>query len=217
MDANGFEPNSQKYRMEKAEKEAMGQNAPTTKRVEKVVTGKTSTRKRSLLKRFADIFLSEDVGDVKTYLVYDVLIPAIKENVADMINGAVGMLFFGEATRRVKKPVGGTTGSKFNYNAISTPATRERMPNYSRSRIAHNFDDVIFETRAEAELVLDGMVEILNSEYRQVTVADFYDLAGMTTSFTDNKYGWTDLRGARVVGSASRGYSIDLPRCMALE
>lgn len=214
MDPNDFEPNSHKYKMDQIAKNAM-EKSPEGKKVEKVISGETKTRKRSLTKRFADIFLSEDVGDVKTYLIYDILVPAIKENIADAINATVSMLFFGEASRRSKQRPGVPTTAKFNYNAISN--TRERLPSYSRSRIAHNFDDVIFETRAEAELVLDGMVEILNSEYKQVTVADFYDLAGRTTSFTDNKYGWTDLRGARVVGSPSRGYSIDLPRCMALE
>jgi len=213
LDINEFEPNSQKYKMEQAVKDAS-----TEKKIEKVVTGTPVKRKRSLLKRFGDIFLTEDVGDVKAYLIYDVLIPAIKENVADLINSAVGMLFFGEANRRARRASGTPTGSKVNYGGyFSGGERREKMPAYAKSRVAHNFDDVIFETRGEAELVLDGMIEILNSEYKQVTVADFYDLAGMSTSFTDNKYGWIDLRGARVIGSSSRGYYIDLPRCVSLD
>ena len=211
-----FEPNSHKYRMDKIANNAMDQSEDVRK-VEKVISGETKVRKRSLVKRFADIFLSEDVGDVKQYLIYDILIPSIKENIYEAINGAVSMLFFGEATRRSKRPASpGSKGTIINYNAISTPTTRERLPSFSHSRIAHNFDDIIFETRNEAELVLDGMVEILNSEYGQVTVADFYDLAGRSTTFTDNKFGWTDLRSARVAGSASRGYYIDLPRCITL-
>lgn len=211
MDANEFEPNSQKYRMEKAVKDT------EEKKIEKVVTGTVTKRKRSLAKRFADIFFTEDVGDVKTYLIYDVLVPAIKENIVDLITSAAGMIFFGEASRRTRKSPGGN-GSKVNYGSyFSGGERREKMPNYARSRVAHNFDDVIFETRGEAELVLDGMIEILNSEYKQVTVADFYDLAGMSTTFTDNKFGWTDLRGSRVIGSPSRGYYIDLPRCVSLE
>lgn len=212
MDPNDFEPNSQKYRMEKVVKDT------EEKKIEKVISGTAKTRKRGLGRRFADIFFSEDVGDVKTYLIYDVLVPAIKENIVDLITSAAGMIFFGEASRRPRKPANGGNGSKINYGGyFAGGERREKMPNYARSRIAHNFDDVIFETRGEAELVLDGMLEILNSEYKQVTVADFYDLAGMSTTFTDNKFGWTDLRGARVTGSPSRGYYIDLPRCISLE
>ena len=214
MDINEFEPNSHKYREEKAKVE---EEKPETK-IEKVVSGTSTKKKRSLLKRFADIFLTEDVGDVKTYILYDVLIPAVKENIADMINGAVGMLFFGEANRRSRRNANPQNGMRINYGGyFSDGQKKEKMPNYNRSRIAHNFDDVIFETRGDAELVLDGMLELLNSEYRQVTVADFYDLAGITSEWTDNKYGWTDLRSARVVGSPSRGYSIELPRCITLD
>ena len=214
MDINEFEPNSHKYREEKAKVE---EEKPETK-IEKVVSGTSTKKKRSLFKRFADIFLTEDVGDVKTYILYDVLIPAVKENIADMINGAVGMLFFGEANRRSRRSTNPQNGTRINYGGyFSDGQKKEKMPNYNRSRIAHNFDDVIFETRGDAELVLDGMLELLNSEYRQVTVADFYDLAGITSEWTDNKYGWTDLRSARVVGSPSRGYSIELPRCITLD
>lgn len=211
MEINDFEPNSHKYN----EKKALEAERP---KIEAVATGTTSKRKRSLFKRFADTFFTEDVGDVKTYILYDVVIPAIKENVADIINSAVSMIFFGEASRRSRKPSGGSIGSKINYGGYFNSGERkERMPAYNRSRIAHNFEDVVFDNRADAESVLDGMIEILNSEYRQVSVADFYDLAGISTSFTDNKYGWTDLRGSRVIGSPSRGYIIELPRCVTLE
>lgn len=210
LDINSFEPNSHKYHEQK--------QFQMEHKMDKVTTGKVTTRKRGLGRRFADIFFTEDVGDVKTYLIMDVLVPAIKENLADLLNSALSMLLFGEASRRPRAQRGAPIGSKINYGAYHPSAQRtERMPTYSRSRIAHNFDDVIFETRGEAELVLDSMLEVLNSEAHQVTVADFYDLAGMTTNFTDNKYGWTDLRTARVSGSPSRGYWIDLPRCVALE
>ena len=210
VDMSKFEPNSHKYNEEKAFQQE--------KKVQKVTTGAVKTRKKSLGRRFIDIFITEDVGDVKTYLVEDVIIPAIKENVADLVNSAICMLFFGEATRRGKAAVSGKGGSKVNYTGYFAGNQKtERLPSRQRARVAHNFDDVIFETRAEANLVLDGMLEILGSECGQVTVADFYDLAGMSTNFTDNKFGWVDLRSAIVKGSPTRGYWIDLPKCVALE
>lgn len=210
MDPNEFEPNSQKYRMEKSVKESEG------KKIEKVISGNATTRKKSLFRRFANTFFYEDIGDVKTYLIYDVIVPAIKENIVDLINSAAGMIFFGEARRRPAKNSSGGN-SKINYGGYFAGNERkEKLPNYSRSRATHNFDDVIFETYGEADAVLDSMIEILNSEYKQVTVADFYDLAGLSTNFTDNKFGWIDLRGASVKGSPHRGYYIDLPRCISL-
>ena len=56
----------------------------------------------------------------------------------------------------------------------------------------------------------------LISSYRVVSVADFYDLAGITPEYTDNKYGWTDIRSANIV-RVRDGYMIKLPRAVPLD
>ena len=83
---------------------------------------------------------------------------------------------------------------------------RDRDSGSERSKA----DDLIIASRAEAEQVLDEMYELLDT-YKQVTVADFYDMLGISSEFTDNKYGWTNLNGARVI-RVRDGYRIDLPR-----
>lgn len=215
INPNEFKPNSNKYKQEQMAKEVM---APPEKKVERVTTGTVTKKKRSIGRKFFDVFIDENVGDVKSYLIYDVMVPAIKETIADLVNSAICMLFFGEASRRsVRRQGGNGTGSKVNYGGYFNGGQKtERLPRNDRSRTIHDFEDVRFESRGEANLVLDSMLEIL-SDYKQVTVADFYDLAGVTTEFTDNKYGWTDLRGARVTGSPNRGYFVELPRCIVLE
>jgi len=218
INPDDFKPNSHKYNEEMEANGGEETAIVAPKKTEKVIQGSAVKKKRSLGRRFFDIFIDENVGDVKSYLIYDVLVPAVKENIAELINSAVSMLFFGEASRRVVRRQGGNgTGSKVNYGGFfnGNGQRTERLP-HGRSRIAHDFEDIAFESRGEAEMVLDGMMEILN-EYKQVSVADFYDLAGVSTEFTDNKYGWTDLRGCRVTGSPSRGYVIQLPKCMQLE
>ena len=221
IDPREFQPNSNKYKNEQIAKanpsEATETAAVPAKKAEKVVQESVTKRKRSLTKRFIDIFIDEDVGDVKSYLIYDVLVPAIKENVADMINSAVGLLLFGDAGRRAYRRGGNNgTGSKVNYNGMFNGGQRsDRQARVGRAQAAHDFEDIIFETRGDAELVLDGMLELLG-DYKQVSVADFYDLAGVSTEFTDNKYGWTNLCSARVMGSPRNGYTLSLPRCTAL-
>lgn len=220
INPNDFKPNSHKYREEQMASGPVAEtkNPPAPKKVERVTSGSVEKKKKSLGRRFFDIFIDENVGDVKSYLIYDVVVPAIKETIADSVNSAISLLFFGEASRRIaRRQGGGSTGSKVNYGGYFNGGQRvERIPRTDRSRASHDFDDVAFENRGEAELVLDNMMEILR-DYSQVTVADFYDLAGVTTEFTDNKYGWTDLRGSRVKGSPARGYYIELPKCIVLE
>ena len=59
------------------------------------------------------------------------------------------------------------------------------------------------------------MDELLET-YKMVTVADFYDLVGVTCDYTDNNYGWTSLRSAEVV-RVRDGYIIKLPRALPIK
>ena len=207
-----LKPNSHQYNKDMEES--------NEKKVEKIVSEPVIRKKKSLGRRFIDIFISEDVGDVKSYLLYDVLVPAIKENIADAINGAIGMIFFGEVSRRMagRNASNQRGNSKVNYGGYFNGGNdrRERMPRSYREETykKSSTDDIIIASRADAEQVLDEMYELLDT-YKQVTVADFYDMLDISSEFTDHKYGWTDLRGARVV-RARDGYRIELPREIAL-
>ena len=77
-------------------------------------------------------------------------------------------------------------------------------------------DSVIFDMRSDAEIVLGKMFEMLQ-QYQNVSVGDMYDLAGLTSpnGYTDFKYGWRELGGARVVPFGSK-FTISLPPAMPL-
>lgn len=72
------------------------------------------------------------------------------------------------------------------------------------------YDDILFPTRAEATDALDQMIAII-AQYDVVTVADLFESVGVTGEFTDENWGWTDLRGADVQ-RINEGYVLDLPR-----
>ncbi len=211
VNMDDLKPNSHQYNKDSEKTEE--------KKVEKIVSEPAVRKKKSLGRRFLDIFLAEDVGDVKSYLLYDVLVPAIKENIADAINGAIGMIFFGEVSRRMSgRNNGNKNNSRVNYGGYFNGGNdrRERMPRSYREETngRSRADDIVIASRADAEQVLDEMYELLD-QYKQVTVADFYDMVGISSEFTDHKFGWTDLRGARVT-RVRDGYRIELPRETAL-
>ena len=58
-------------------------------------------------------------------------------------------------------------------------------------------------------------MEELLERFDVVSVADLFDMAGISCNYTDNKYGWTDLRNARVE-RVRDGYIINLPRATSL-
>lgn len=89
---------------------------------------------------------------------------------------------------------------------------------YSKCRETCDFgvNQVSFGSQKEAANVLHRLADILD-QYGTVTVADFYDEAGVACpSYSGMDYGWKDLGDAYVVKVRS-GWSISLPGPIKLE
>lgn len=199
--------NSHKSRNEKKQPE----NNQIEKRAEKVVHGKVKTKTNNA-RKLTDIFISEDVANVKNYILMDVIVPSIKKAVYDLIVGTLDMSLYGGRGNGGKRP----TADKISYRDYNSVSRRDdRSYGSTRTASGYTYDDIVVETRGEAESVLARMDEIME-EYEQVRVADLYDLVGISGDYTDNKYGWTNIRNARVVRTRD-GYKIEMPRAIALK
>ena len=181
------------------------------KRTEKVVAGTVKTKKRGEMRKLADNLISEEVSNIKTYLVADILIPTIKNTIWDAITNSLDMVLFGGSGRTKRSSGGG--GNRFSYD--KQYRSNERLPNEVRARSRFEMDDIIFESRGEAESVLEEMYAVLD-EYQIVRVADLYDMAGLTQPYTSNRWGWTNLRNAQV-NRVRDGFIIELPSAMAID
>lgn len=200
-------------------KEKAATNSEKEKKVEKVITGTAKTKKKSGATKFADIFISEDVDNVKSYILLDVFIPAVKNIVSDVITNTIDMLFYGESGRRGRT----STASKISYNNSyrsyydqRDSRGRDRDYGYSRTRTGYSYDEIILDNYGEADDVLDRMSEIIK-EYGVVSVGDLYDLVGITGRYTDNSYGWDDIRSARIERVRGGGYLIKLPKALPIK
>lgn len=192
-----YEPNSHKYKDAKV--------ADEKKKVEKITTGKVKVRKKNELRKLTDVFISEDADDVKSYIFMDVLVPAIKKAVFDTVE----MLLYGNDKSRKT-----SSASRISYRDYYEK-DKNRRNGDNRYRTGYSYDDIVLDNRGEAEEILDRMDELIDT-YGLVSVADFYDLAGITSAYTDNKYGWTNLRNASVV-KVRDGYMIKLPKALLLD
>lgn len=197
-----YKSNSHKVREENEEK-----------KVEKVVRGKVKTKKKSEIRKFADVFIAEDVSSVKSYIIGEVLIPAAKKALSDIVTNGIDMILYG-STGVSKRRSG--SGSRASYSSYYDRDRRsDRDDRYSRtSRTAYSYDDIILDNRGEAEEVLAGMDALLE-QYQLVSVADLNELVGISGNYTDNRYGWTDLRNASIV-RVRDGYMLKLPRAMPI-
>lgn len=195
--------NSHKSRNEKKE-------IQEEKRAEKVVHGKVKTRENSM-RKLTDVFISEDVANVKNYILFDVVIPSVKKAIYDLIVGALDISLYG-GRGGGKRP----TADKVSYTDYNDVSRRDnRSYDRTRTNSGYSYDDIVLETRGEAEAVLSRMDEIMD-EYNIVRVADLYDLVGVTGNFTDNNYGWTNIRNAKIV-RVHDGYKIDMPRALPIK
>ena len=175
------------------------------KKLERVITGTAKTRKKSEVRKIASTFLPEDVASVRNYILMDVVIPGIKNAIADVVS----VMLFNETGR-----VGGRKGGN---SKISYQRCYDDRRDYGRPKNLEGFDydDIIFETRGDADLVLDQLESVIAS-YGIASVADLYDLAGVTCrSYVANKYGWTDIRNAKVVRIRD-GYILQLPKTVQI-
>jgi len=75
--------------------------------------------------------------------------------------------------------------------------------------------EVIFSKRSEAEEVLTQMLSLME-KYNMVTVADFNDLIGQTSTIQDNKLGWTDLKNT-AIKRVYTGYLFELPEPQSIQ
>ena len=204
IDIKDYKPNSHAYKAKQDKKEV-----PAEKKVVKVVKGAAKTKKKSELKKFADNFISEDVSNIKSYVVTEVLIPTIKNTIWDALTNSLDMILYGETGHSKKRSSGGYV----SYSSISS----NRRDNRSESRVRTRFDydDITFETRGDAEAVLEQMDDVID-RYGIVTVADMYDMADLTAPYTSNKYGWTSINSAEVV-RVRDGYILKLPKARPID
>lgn len=219
-----LKPNSHQYRQEEAQKEDEKDILEGSDLPKKELTGGTRTQKRSLFRKFIDIFFKDGASpqEIRTYVIEEVIVPSVLENIADAINAAVEMRFFGEA-RRGRRSIGSrnsSTGSKVAYGGYfsgNSDSKRERIARSTKERSYREaLEDVIFDSLRDAEQVRDDMLEVLEN-YPQVTVADYKDILrsygiSIKSEHTDNKFGWTDLSTVAPRRARGGGYFLDLPR-----
>lgn len=180
-----------------------------THRTGKVISGEARRRKKSNLSKAGSVFMPGDVESVKNYILMDVLVPCIKRAISDIVCNGINMLL-GEPPR--SKSDG--RAAKVNYRSYYEQQNERREYNRPRAQAAYSYDDIVFGSRGDAEEVLYRMEELLE-RFDMVSVADLFDMAGVTCSYTDNKYGWTNLEDAHVE-RANDGYVIRLPRATTL-
>jgi hypothetical protein len=205
METPNFPPNSKVSRG--AQKEP----------VQRVTSADAVRRPPSLGKKFTQTFLAGDAPRTAwEYMVFEIIIPGARDVVVEGLQSWVERIFNGGRPRR-----GGVRPNPyghFSYNRMYRGGgqdddrpplpTRRQLSPQARARL--EFDEIILQSRPDAEEVRDRMYDILG-QYDIVTVADLYSLVGIKPDHTDTTWGWTSLQGTEIGRVRGLGYLLDLP------
>lgn len=186
---------------------------PPAKNLEQVTSSEAKRRKKPLGRQFRETFMAGDAQTATSYVIFEVLVPAAKDAIADAGSQWIERRIFGD-TRRSRRgaspPQHGPNGYVDYRHITGVQQPRQQRAMSPRAKSRHDFDEIVLDSRAEAEEVIDQLVEIV-SKYTVASVADLYALVGITPSHTDRNWGWTDLRGSNVSRVRGSGYLLDLP------
>lgn len=212
-DNSELKPNSHKYHKEVSE---------PRQSVEPVIE-KAGNKKRKPMGKQVKEALVGDVEEVRSYLLWDVLVPAVKDTMVDLIKAFAEGIFHSNGTRGRNQYVqrNGST-SYVSYSSYSNDGYSSRgggrRPEYGNrpmrgsynNRYAYDFEGIVYDTRDDAEKVLDALAE-RTFKYGQASVADLYELSRIPSQYTDVDWGWCELSRASVERTRD-GYIINLPR-----
>ena len=155
------------------------------------------------------------------YIGKDIVMPAIKNIIADSITSGINMALFGEnkPSRNIGRgyDYGRTYAPKTDYASrygAPQPSAQPQAPSYR----GYNYVvEYVIEDRMKAAEILSIMKENAD-KYGSVSVADYYEMLGIGTEFTDHNWGWGLGAISRTTIMPTRGgYIIKFPPLEVLE
>lgn len=186
------------------------------KKLDPVVTGRVVRRKQPLGRKFKDTFVGGDARAVWAVVFLDVLVPSAKDMIVDAGKEMIERMIYGDSTtpRRRSAARAASNFGHVAYNRMYTPQSpskhEDRDDRRSRRKPSPlDFDEIILDTRVEAEEVIDRLFDLV-AQYDVARVSDLYELLGISGPYTTQKWGWRDIRGAGVT-KVRNGYLLDLP------
>ena len=183
-----------------------------------VVSGKTKPVPQSFWSKVFVGIKPASGQTMKGFIFDEIVTPLIQRAVVEGVTGAINYLVKGDAyaDRKNNNSFG---KSYINYNGISSGKSNANGSQYvySGKNSGMEIENVWFESRVDAQRVLDEMQSVI-AGYDILTVNGFYDIIGRTNIIdpSNEKFGWSDLRNAYITASRG-GWVIHLPHPMPID
>lgn len=153
---------------------------------------KARVKRESTAKKVVGEIIREDAKSVGETVLWDVIIPTVKNLISDTVTRGIESMLYGGDTRPSRSRSGYS-----DYSGYSRPKDRhdrssERRPSRSARHAEPDRNEIIFDTRSDANDVIDRMSDLID-QYGQVSLADLNALIGASSNFIDDNWGWTDM------------------------
>jgi hypothetical protein len=196
-------------------------SAPTDREpVKRIINQNDLKQRKPLGRKIAETFGGEDLKTVAGYVMTDVVFPKFKELVFDAAMEGMHRSLFGSSRRSGSSRDNRTQTTPYNSMYVNRNKGSENRGYGSsapseQSRGILDYRDFVIPSRGQAEEVIDGMCSVLD-QYGTVSVHELKEMLGVTGEFTDQKWGWKNLRDAGV-SRDREGYRLDLPKPISLD
>lgn len=193
---------------------------PEREKQASVVATPAKPKKKSLWQEIKEQFIAEDGKTVTEYIAKDVVVPLVKGMIQSVVNTAVDMMLYGGGGNpNYRNNVSGYRSNNVSYKPYYDQRNSSNNNSYyskPRTNYGYEYNEIVFESRADAEAVFYRMMEIINA-YGVVRVADYLEISGRESNYTDNNYGWPSLEGVQIRRARDGGYFLDLQRPMPID
>lgn len=156
-------------------------------------------------------FIKEDIRDIGNYVLFDLIIPGVKDTILNMLE----MAFFGSSSRNRRNGNRSYNAPSY-YNYSSASRYNTSYYNNGRAREARRMDykNIILRNKMDADEVVRRLHERIR-ESGAASISDLYELMGMDSNWNDHQFGWVEERdiGVRHV---SNGWLIDVSDAYSL-
>lgn len=152
---------------------------------------KARVKRESTARKVVGEIIREDARSVGETVLWDVIIPTVKNLISDTVTrGIESMLYGGDSRPRSRNSYSDYSGYSRPKGNRDRPAERRERRSARHSEPERN--EIIFDSRSDANDVIDRMSDLID-QYGQASLADLNALIGASSNFIDDNWGWTDM------------------------
>ena len=151
---------------------------------------KARVKRESTARKVVGEIIKEDARSVGETVLWDVIIPTVKNLISDIVTRGIESMLYGDSRPRSRNNYSDYSGYSRPKGSRDRPVERRERRSARQAEPERN--EIIFDTRSDANDVIDRMSDIID-QYGQASLADLNALIGASSNFIDDNWGWTDM------------------------